>query len=200
MPLKIGITGGIGTGKSTISHVFEVLGVPVYYADDAGKQLMNNNIELKQAVKAKFGEDVYNPEGQLDRKKLAAIVFNNPSLLQELNAIVHPATIAAADEWMQHQTAPYVLKEAALLFESDAHLHVDKVIGVQASLSTRIKRVIERDGVTEKEVMDRIARQMDETEKLNRCDYLINNEGNELVIPQVLALHQQLLALSTSVI
>lgn len=200
MPLKIGITGGIGSGKSTISHVFEILGVPVYYADDAGKELMNKDTTLKQAIKAHFGEAVYNAEDQLDRKKLAGIVFQNPQLLQQLNAIVHPATIAAADRWMQEQTAPYVLKEAALLFESDAHLHVDKVIGVQASLTTRIKRVVQRDAVTQKEVMDRIARQMDETEKLNRCDYLINNEGNELVIPQVLALHQQLLALSTSII
>jgi dephospho-CoA kinase len=122
-------------------------------------------------------------------------VFNNPAKLELLNSIVHPAIIAAADNWLQQQTTPYALKEAALIFESGAHEHLDKVIGVFAPKAIRINRVMKRDNATREEVMARLNKQLDETIKMKLCDYIITNNDQELLIPQVVALHQQLLAL-----
>ena len=193
--LKIGITGGIGSGKTTVAKVFEVLGVPVYYADDAAKRLMNEDEELKDKIKKTFGEDAYT-EGKLDRKFLSAIVFNNPEKLALLNALVHPATLKDADRWMQKQITPFSLKEAALIFESGAQEHLDYVIGVTAPVPLRIQRTMERDGITREEVIARMDKQMDETIKMKLCDFVLQNNEQEMLFPQVIKLHEKLLTLS----
>lgn len=192
--LKVGITGGIGSGKSTIAKIFETLGIPVYYADAAAKKLMNEDEALKQNIIAAFGNDAYK-NGQLNRQFIADVVFNNPEKLQQLNALTHPATIAAAEEWMKKQITKYALKEAALIFESDAHKHLDYVIGISAPVELRLHRTMQRDGISQEDVLARMARQMNEEEKIKRCDFIIVNDEQQLVLPQVLALHEKLLSI-----
>ena len=187
--LRIGITGGIGSGKSTVSKIFEVLGAPVYYADDASKRLMNEDEEVKEKLRSVFGEGVYS-DGMLNRQYLSSIVFNDPLKLALLNSIVHPATIKDAEDWMLKQTAPYAIKEAALIFESGSQEHLDKVIGVYAPAVVRIHRVMQRDNVTREEVLGRMSKQIDEDIKMRLCDYVIKNDEQELLIPQVIKLHE----------
>lgn len=193
--LKIGITGGIGSGKSTVAKVFEVLGIPVYYADDAAKRLMHEDEELRKKIKLQFGNEVYT-NGQLNRKRLAEIVFASPEKLTQLNTLVHPATLQDAERWMQLQTTPYAIKEAALIFESGAQEQLDYVIGVTAPAPLRIQRTMQRDGITREEVMARMDKQMDEAIKMKLCDFVIINNEQEMLLPQVLQLHQKLLSLS----
>ena len=190
--LRVGLTGGIGSGKTTIAKIFELLNVPVYYADEASKRLYHTDLDLICNIKKHFGEDIYTNE-QLNRSKLAAIVFNDEKKLQLLNELVHPPTIRDAQEWMKKQTAPYIIKEAALLFESGSAQGLDYIIGVHAPVHYRIKRVMERDGVSKEEVMNRANRQIDEDIKMRLCDFVIVNNDQELVIPQVLELHSKLL-------
>lgn len=193
--LKIGITGGIGSGKSTVAKVFEVLGIPVYYADDAAKRLMHEDEDLKEKIKLQFGDEVYT-NGQLNRKRLAEIVFTSPEKLALLNALVHPATLQDAENWMQKQNTPYAIKEAALIFESGAHEQLDYVIGVTAPAPLRIQRTMHRDSITREEVIARMDKQMDETIKMKLCDFVINNNEQEMLLQQILQLHEKLLTLS----
>ena len=193
--LKIGLTGGIGSGKTTVAKIFELLNVPVYYADEASKRLYHTDKELITDIKKHFGEDVYT-NGQLNRSKLAAIVFNEPAKLELLNQLVHPPTIRDAETWMNQQTSPYVIKEAALLFESGSAAALDYIIGVKSPSHLRIKRVMDRDGVSREEVISRANRQIDEDIKMRLCDFLINNREQELVIPQVLQLHDHFMDIS----
>lgn len=188
--LRIGLTGGIGSGKTTVARVFETLGIPVYYADDRTKHLMNTDEELKSSILKNFGTAAYNKDG-LDRKYLAGIVFNNKEKLDLLNALTHPVTIRDAEQWMNRQQTPYIIKEAALLFESGAAEQLDHIIGVYAPLTTRVQRVRERDHISAEEVMKRISRQLDETIKMRLCDYVITNNEQQLVVPQVLELHHR---------
>lgn len=185
--LRIGLTGGIGSGKSTVAKIFETLGIPVYYADDASKRMMNENEELKAAIQKHFGEETYS-NGELNRKHLSSLVFNNPEKLLLLNSIVHPATIKDAEDWMQQQTAPYAIKEAALIFESGSQEFLDKVIGVYAPKAVRINRVMQRDNVSRDEVISRMNKQINEEIKMRLCDYVVTNDEQELLIPQVLKL------------
>jgi dephospho-CoA kinase len=193
--IKVGLTGGIGSGKSTAAKVFEVLGIPVYYADDAAKRLMNEDEELKQKIKSQFGESVYTNEG-LNKKELANIVFNAPEKLEILNSLVHPATLKDAERWMQKNATPYCIKEAALIFESGAQQNLDYVIGVTAPAPLRILRTIQRDGITRDEVIARMDKQMDDTIKMKLCDFVIKNDEQEMLLPQILNLHKRLLTLS----
>jgi dephospho-CoA kinase len=195
MPLKIGLTGGIGSGKTTIAKMFQLLDVPVYYADAASKRLYHSSRELMASLKQHFGDDIYTND-QLNRSKLAAIVFNDPLKLELLNQIAHPATIKDAEEWMRQQTASYVIKEAALLFESGSVSGLDYVIGVHTPKHLRIKRVMDRDGISREEVQSRMQRQIEDDIKMRLCDFIIENNEQELVIPQVLSLHQRLMQLS----
>lgn len=190
--LKVGITGGIGSGKSIVAKVFETLGVPVYYADTASKRLMNEDEDLKQKISKEFGETAY-VNGPLNRSYLSSIVFNNPDKLAVLNAIVHPATIQDAEKWMQQQTTPYAIKEAAIIFESGSQEYLDKIIGVYAPTALRIHRTMRRDNITREEVLSRMNKQIDEEIKMRLCDYVITNDEQQLIIPQVLKIHQLLI-------
>ena len=193
--LRIGLTGGIGSGKSTVAKMFELLHIPVFYADAASKKLYQTDQELIASIKKYFGEDLY-VNGQLDKQKLASIVFSDPSKLELLNQLVHPPTIRDAENWMKKQTSPYVIKEAALIFESGSSAGLDFVIGIKAPLHLRLKRVMERDHVTRDEVLSRMNRQIDEDIKMRLCDFIIDNSEQVLVIPQVLELHHYLLGLN----
>ncbi len=191
--MTIGLTGGIGSGKSTVAKIFETLGIPVYYADEAARTLMNTDPQVIASVKKNFGEESY-IHGELNRPYIASIVFNDNYKLDILNSITHPATIAHAKKWMQQQTAPYTIKEAALIFEAGSAEGLDYVIGVYAPQALRLKRVIDRDKTTREEVLKRMGRQINEEMKMRLCDFVITNDEQQLVIPQVLELHQKFLS------
>jgi dephospho-CoA kinase len=188
-PLKIGITGGIGSGKTTVTDVFKHLGIPVYLADDRAKWLMNNDQKLVKKITTLFGKQAYQG-GALNRKYIAQQVFQNKALITQLNTITHPAVFRDFDLWVRKQQSPYVIKEAALLFESGSYLDLDAIITVDAPLDLRIDRTIKRDQVTEKDVMARIKNQMPDEVKRNAADYLIINDGATPLLPQILLLHQ----------
>jgi dephospho-CoA kinase len=190
--LRIGITGGIGSGKSTVAGIFSVLGIPVYNSDDASKRLMAEDENLKRNIIASFGESSY-VNGMLNRKYLAAQVFENSKKLALLNSLVHPATINDARQWMEKQKSVYVIKEAALIFESGSNEFLDFVIGVQSPRELRIERALKRDNVTREEIEARMKLQMDEDEKMKRCNFIIVNDEQQMLIPQVLSLHEKFL-------
>lgn len=190
--LRVGITGGMGSGKSTVARFFEVLGIPVYYADDMAKKLMDEDGFLKADIINLFGPEAYAP-GYLNRPFIAQRAFSNPELLERLNALVHPVVRQHAEEWMAQQDAPYVLKEAAIMFESGTHKQLDIVIGVYAPKALRIKRIIRRDKMDNQSIAARMDRQMDEEEKMKLCDAVIQNDEIQPIIPQVLKLHRKLM-------
>lgn len=190
--IRVGLTGGIGSGKSTVARILETLGIPVYYADDAAKQIMNTDLGLRKELIMHFGEACYN-DGQLDRKYLADIVFNDAEKLSLLNSLIHPVTIRHSEQWFRRQSAPYAVREAALLFESGASENLDFIIGVYAPKHLRLQRVIKRDGISTDEILKRMSRQINEEMKMKLCDAVIRNDEQELVIPQVMELHKQLL-------
>lgn len=192
--LKIGLTGGIGSGKSVAAGIFKVLGVPVFDADLEAKLIMEKDEQLALSIQKLFGNESYTGK-KLNRKYLADIVFNDALKLKQLNALVHPAAIEAANDWMNKQTAGYVVKEAALLFESGSAGYLDFVIGVHAPRELRIKRVMERDKATFEQVFARTQRQMNEEEKLKLCDFVVVNDESQLLIPQVLQLHEKFLSM-----
>jgi len=195
--LKIGITGNIGGGKTTVSKIFEILGIPVFYADTAAKKVMVEDLILVDALKVSFGNEAYFADGSLNRKHIASIVFNNEAELIKLNSLVHPAVFRAFDNWVGlTNDVPYVIKEAALLFESSSYKMCDYSIMVTAPLELRIQRVMQRDGFIREEVESRNAKQFTEEKKIQLADYLIRNDDTELVIPQVLELHQKFLELA----
>jgi len=194
MALRIGITGGIGSGKTTVARIFEVLGIPVYYADEAAKKIMNEDETLKAQIIHHFGKDAYT-EGKLNRPYLAAIVFADKNKLNLLNSLVHPATIRNSLAWMKSQIAPYSLREAALIFESGVQGQLDYVIGVSAPLDLRVKRAMTRDNLTMAQVHERMDRQINETIKMRLCDFVIVNDDAKAIIPQVMLLHDKLLLL-----
>lgn len=190
--LKIGLTGGIGSGKSTVAGIFRVLGIPVFDADANTRSLMETDSELQTGILSLFGDKAYE-DGKLNRKWIADIVFNDPFQLEKLNALVHPATIAAAESWADRQTASYIIKEAALFFEAGSSEGMDYIIGVYAPQHLRINRVMKRDGFSREEVLSRMNKQIQEEIKMRLCDFVILNDDQHLVIPQVLQLHEKFL-------
>lgn len=195
--LKIGITGGIGSGKTTVCKIFETLGIPVFYADSIAKQIMITDPVLMEGLKSAFGNRSFFENGTLNNKHIAQIVFNNIDELKKLNALVHPAVFRAFENWIEEipATVPYVLKEAALLFESGSYKMCDKSILVTSPMDLKLKRVMQRDSVSETEVKVRIDKQLDDDSKAKLADYFIENKENKSVIMQVLDLHQQFLSL-----
>ncbi len=194
--IKIGITGGIGSGKTTVCKIFETLGIPVYYADSRAKRLMTSNKPLKKAIIALLGKEAYFKNGRLNRKYIGNCVFNDKELLKKLNALVHPVVHQDSKAWFDIQKTPYALKEAALLFESNGHLFLDKVITVLADQDERIRRVIERDGSSKKDVIARMNNQWKDSQRIEKSDFIIENNRKELLIPQIMQIHKELLKLS----
>lgn len=196
--LRVGITGGIGSGKSVVCRLFALLGIPVYDSDYRAKYVMAHDPVLRRELCQAFGEKVYDAQGQLDRPYLAAQVFNQAPQLALLNSLVHPRVAADFADWYAAAPpAPYLLKEAALMFESDAHKQVQRIITVSAPEALRIARVLQRDPHRQAaEVQAIIGKQLPEAERQSRADYVIFNDDRQLVIPQVLAIHEKLLALA----
>jgi dephospho-CoA kinase len=198
--LRVGLTGGIGSGKTTIAQIFEVLGIPVSFADQEAKRVMNEDQDLRAAIIKKFGPEAYTAEtGTLNRSWMAAQVFSDSTRLETLNSLVHPATIRNGEQWVQSMAgrAPYAIREAALIFETASAGHLDFIIGVHAPLSIRIHRTMQRDQLTRDEVLQRMRYQIEEDIKMQLCDAVIQNDGQQAILPQVLALHQRLLTLAS---
>lgn len=195
-PLRIGITGGIGSGKSLVCKIFNSLKVPVYDADSMARKLMTSDFVLIDQIKKEFGESSYQPDGSLNREYLSKEVFNDPNKLEKMNQLVHPRVGIDSENWIERNKAyPYVVKEAALLFESGANKSLDKIIVVTAPERLRVQRVMNRDkSRTEEDVKKIIHNQMDEEEKIKRADFVIRNDETELVVPQVLKLHERFIA------
>ncbi|MFT2010372.1 dephospho-CoA kinase [Pontibacter sp. 13R65] len=193
---KIGITGGIGAGKTIVCRVFQLLGVPVYDSDARAKWVMQHDAVLKDNLTAAFGPAAYTPSGELNRPHIASIVFNNPEQLARLNSLVHPRVAIDFESWALAQApAPYVLKEAALMFESQAWKQMDEIITVFAPLDVRMKRLLARDPHrTEADIRAIIEKQLREEEKMARADYIIYNDDQQLLLPQITALHKHFLA------
>ena len=192
--IKIGITGGIGSGKSTACRIFSVLGIPVFEADIEAKRLMNSNPELSIQLIRLFGEAVYLPDQTIDRKYLAGIVFKDRSLLAQLNGIVHPAVRRYFFEWCDNQDSPYVLHEAAILFESGFNKIMDKTIAVVADEDQRISRVLKRDNISPELIRDRIKNQWTDDQRIILADYVISNNDDELITPQIIEIDKKIRA------
>ncbi len=193
-PIQVGITGGIGSGKSLVCRIFQTLGVPAYDADSRARKLMTTDGILIEQIKKEFGSLSYDEEGALNRELLSKTVFNQPEKLARLNALVHPRVALDYNQWVSEQReANYCLKEAALLFESGSYQALDKIIVVTASDELRIKRVLQRDPHRSKADVERIIKnQMAQEEKVSKADFVIKNDESELVVPQVLKLHEWL--------
>jgi dephospho-CoA kinase len=189
--LQIGVTGGIGSGKSIVCRIFAALGVPVYSADDRAKWLLNHDTKLQHYVIDLLGNEAYGAHGSYNRAWVASQVFQNPSLLKQLNAIVHPRVREDTEAWMkQNAAAPYVVKEAAIMAKAGQNNTLDKVIVVDAPVDLRVARVLQRDPQrSEKEIRDIIARQFSDEERHQIADFVIYNDESRLLIPQVWKLH-----------
>jgi dephospho-CoA kinase len=198
--LKIGITGGIGSGKSTVCRIFETFGIPVYYADDRAKAIMVEDEELIQKLKKAFGDFVYLQDGSLNRAGLAEVVFNDKKKLELLNSIVHPAVYRDGEKWqMAQKNVPYTLKENAIMFETGGHQFMDKVITVFASKDVRLERVMKRDGTDSATIEARMDKQMADEEKVKLADFVIYNDGKQALIPQIWTIHQTLKKINASI-
>ena len=190
--MKLGITGGIGSGKTSVCRVFNVLGIPVFSADPEAQKIMNENKAVKKGINEIAGKNIY-PHGKLDRMELASLIFNDAERLKKVNALVHPVVFGNFIKWADKQTAPYVIMEAAILFESGASKLVDRVATIVAPLEERISRVTFRNMLTREQVMDRIRNQMTDEERIKRSDYIINNSENEMIIPVIIKINEDIL-------
>lgn len=200
MGLKVGITGGIGSGKSYVARVFKALGVPFYDADKEAKLIMNNSPIIADKLIDAFGHQVYTAEGQLDRKFLGEMVFKDIAKLKRLNEIVHPVVIQHGEDWAEKQTFAYSLKEAALLFESGSYKQLDYTVLVLAPLELRLQRVMLRDGISRGQVEDRISKQMSDDDKHLLADFVLINDEKTPLLPQILALHEKFMSTAKSII
>jgi dephospho-CoA kinase len=186
--LKVGVTGGIGSGKSLICSIFAALGVPVFKADDAARHMMQHDQEVMEAIITLFGAVAY-VNGSLNKEFLSDAIFKSPELRVALDAIVHPATIAFSKRWMAANKAPYIVKESALFFESGSNVELDVVVGVYAPSNLRIQRTSSRSHLSYDRVASIMASQMNDEDKMKRCHYVIVNDDTTAVLPQVLELH-----------
>jgi dephospho-CoA kinase len=195
--IKVGLTGGIGSGKSLISKIFNTFSVPVYDSDYETKLLYQADELLKFELIRNFGKEVYLSDGRINREYLGGIVFQDKKKLNELNQLVHPRVKIHFEKWLQNLiNFKYIIKESAILFESGAYKQVDKIILVTAPDQVRIRRVIERDSVTESSVLERMNNQFRQNELVNKANFIINNDGQKAILPQVYSIHQKLLSLS----
>jgi len=190
--IKRGVTGGIGSGKTSVCRVFGVLGIPGFSADNEAREVMDVDTGIMLRLNTITGKNLYSG-GALDRAELARLIFNNSNLLEKVNALVHPLVFGRFREWVKRQEAPYVIMEAAILFESGASDMVDRIATVVAPAEQRVDRVIHRSSLTRDQVMERIRNQIDDNEKIKRSDYVIRNSENDMIIPSILRIHNDLL-------
>lgn len=189
--LKIGVTGGIGSGKSTVCNIFRNLGVPIFTSDEVGREILNTSEEVKKEVRQSFGKDMYDADGNLDRVRMARLVFSDPVALNKLNSIVHPRVQAKFEQWQKyHESKSYIIKEAAILFETGVYHDLDKVITVFAPKEVRLERVMKRDGAIKEEVLKRMRFQYSDEERNRLADYIIMNEDEKDLLSQVMELNE----------
>lgn len=192
-PIKAGITGGIGSGKSLACQIFRILEIPVFEADLEAKRLMDRDPEVRTRLIELAGSEIYMASGMLDRPRLAELIFNNSKLLQQVNGLVHPAVRQAFSDWAEQQAAPYVLMEAAILFESGSYRSLDFSILMTAPEELRIQRVMKRDGTDREQVISRIRNQWPEEKKIELADFIITNDESTFLTMQVLDVHKKIL-------
>jgi dephospho-CoA kinase len=190
----VGLTGGIGSGKTTVAKLFNELGVPIYVSDNEAKRIMMSDKNVIKAIKKLFGDIAYNDKNELNRAYISEKIFKNKSLLQEINSIVHPAVAKDFLNWYKQQDAKYVIKETAILFESGSFKNCDLIITVTATLEDRISRVVLRDGVTKKQVLHRVMNQLSDEEKIDRSNFIIHNKLHEATAIQVDKVHKEILS------
>ena len=193
MVITIGITGGIGSGKSTACKIFKLLGTPVFEADSVAKRLYETNQEVKTELISLFGKNIYQTNEKIDRKKLASIIFNNDELLARVNRLLHPFVWKEFEKWLKkNDQSPYVIHEAAILFESGFYKKMNFTILVSAPEMHQISRVMERDGITEEMVRERMAKQWPEENKQQLADYILQNDNKKLIIPDIIQIDKNL--------
>ena len=190
--LKLGVTGGIGSGKTTVCRIFQVLGIPVFSADEIAKEIIDNDPVIARRIDTLAGGNIMAGES-LDRRKLASLVFNDKKLLEKINALVHPIVYDRFKPWIDEQDSDYVIMEAAILFESGASKRVDKVLTVIADEEEKIERVMLRSSLSRAEVISRMRNQIDDTARISKSDYVVNNSENEMIIPEILRIHRDLI-------
>ena len=188
---RLGITGGIGSGKTSVGRVFNVLGIPVFSADETAREIMESDQNIIENVNALAGRNMYT-DGYLDRKALAGMIFNDSNLLVKINNIVHPVVRGKFIKWSEQQESDYVILEAAILFESGTYKILDRILTVIAPMEERIERVVKRNNLTREQVLDRIRNQSDDDFKIPRSYYVINNSDNEMIIPAVIKIHNDI--------
>lgn len=192
--IKLGVTGGIGSGKTSVCRVFDALGVPVFSADREAREIMENDIAIISGINSIAGKDLYT-NGSLNRMELAAIIFNDNVLLKKVNSLVHPVVFDHFGIWVLEQTAPYVIMEAAILFESGASKIVDKVATVVAPVEQKVERIIRRNELSREQVLERMRNQMDDEARIKLSDYVIHNSENDMIIPAILNIHNDILTI-----
>jgi dephospho-CoA kinase len=190
--MKLGVTGGIGSGKTSVCKVFAVLGVPVFSADRAAREIIDGNEYIREAINAIAGKDLY-INGSLDRMALATLIFNNSKLLEKVNSLVHPVVFEHFQVWMNEQSSPYVIMEAAILFESGASRLVDRIATIIAPVEERLNRVMIRSRLSREQVLQRMKNQMDDETRIRLSDYIIYNSENDMIIPAILKIHEDIL-------
>ena len=192
--LKLGVTGGIGSGKTTVCKVFGVLGIPVFSADDEAKRIQDNDRDIQIKINSIAGKDLFS-SGMLDRYELARIIFSNKELLEKVNSLIHPAVFRSFAEWVKKQDSPYLIMEAAILFESGAFRLMDRIVTVVTPLEERIERLLSGNRLSRDQIIERIKNQIDDESRINQSDFVIFNSENDMIIPAIVEIHEEMLKL-----
>jgi dephospho-CoA kinase len=197
-PLVVGITGGIGSGKTTVARIFEKLGVPIYIADEKARERTATDSRIKNYIRETYGAELFEDDGTLRRKALGEIVFPDKEKLQSLNEVIHPIVAEDFTQWLSEQSAPYVLKEAAVLFESGTYKDCDYIILVVAPKELRIQRVIKRSGLSREEIESRMNHQWSDDDKIALSNFVIRNGDDDNLMSQVYEIHEDLTSAANS--
>jgi dephospho-CoA kinase len=192
--LKLGITGGIGSGKTTVCKVFAVFGIPVFSADDEAKRIQDNDRDLQIKINSVVGKDLF-PAGMLDRPEMAKLIFNNKDVLEKVNSIVHPAVFRSYNEWVKKQNSPYCIMEAAILFESGASRLMDRIVTVITPMEERIERLLRGNKLSREQIVERIKNQIDDESRIKQSDFVIFNSENDMIVPAIIEIHKEMLTL-----
>jgi len=192
--LKLGVTGGIGSGKTTVCKVFAVLGIPVFSADTEAKRIQENDRDLQLKINSFAGRDLF-PGGKLDRSELARLIFSNKDLLEKVNSVVHPVVFRSFSEWAKNQSSPYSIMEAAILFESGAFKLMDRILTVVTPMEERIERLVRSNKLSREQIIERIKNQIDDESRITRSDFVIFNSENDMIIPAILGIHEEMVKL-----